>query len=299
MERIITQYMSKNGIRLHHLISTFDSKQSEILRPEMHYLYEIFILISGKASYKINGKLYTLRPMDCIIIPPNTIHSIEFFSDQPCERISLLFSPSLFPELIDFDFLEHITNANKFSYTIPRKAVEFFNLFNYFQNASNLSKTNDPYIDINFTILLLQFIQELNKAIKSLTTNDSERLHSVKTYKISYNAIRYIRQNLTKKITLTNIANELNLSESYLRQTFKKEVGISISQYLIQQKMSFAQQLLSEGESPTHVAEFLGYDYYSTFYQQYTKQFCTPPKTSSTLETHELWNDDNMLPQNH
>ena len=66
--------------------------------------------------------------------------------------------------------------------------------------------------------------------------------------------------------------------------------------YLIQQKMSFAQQLLSEGELPTHVAEFLGYDYYSTFYQQYTKQFCAPPKASSTLETHELWSDDNMIP---
>lgn len=293
MAERITQYISKNGIRLHHLKTDLSGNETEITQPHMHHFYEIFVILSGSAEYKINAKCYNPSPMEMIIVPPNTIHSVKY--EQSCERISFLFSPSLFPDFVDLDIFEYIAAAKTFSYTIPKKYVEEYELLDYILNASAICKKNEPYIDLNLLILILKFIQELNTAIQNLKNNELEKKHSVKTYRISYNVIRYIQKHLTQKITLTDIAKELDLSESYVRQTFKKEIGVSINDYLLQQKMELARQLLLEGESPMRTAELLGYEYYSTFHQQYVKKFRVPPKEAAKIDTKRLWTDDNTM----
>ena len=287
--------MSKNGLRLHHLISTLDGASSEILSPELHHSYEIFVLLSGRAEYKINGKLYAVSPMSFIIVPPNAIHSITFFGPGDCERIAFLFSPSLLPEFIDFAPLEYLENAKKFSYTIPKKYSEKNQLLDYIKDAVEICKTGKTNTDFHLVILLLKFIDRLNTTIQSLNNNEDEKQHSIKTYQISYNVIRFIQKNLTKQITIKKIANEFDFSESYIRQRFKKETGISLNAYITQQKMNMARQLIAEGEKPTHVAELLCYQFYSTFYQQYIKYFNVPPKEITQQPDNRLWEGDNLI----
>ena len=59
--------------------------------------------------------------------------------------------------------------------------------------------------------------------------------------------------------------------------------------------MELARQLLLEGESPMRTAELLGYDYYSTFHQQYLKRFHVSPKEAAKIATRRLWMDDDEI----
>jgi len=56
--------------------------------------------------------------------------------------------------------------------------------------------------------------------------------------------ILYIRKNLTNKISLDDIANELFITKEHLSRLFKKEMGLTISEYIIKAKIEEAKKLL-------------------------------------------------------
>ncbi len=58
-------------------------------------------------------------------------------------------------------------------------------------------------------------------------------------------SIEYINEHLSEDVSLLKIAIELGISQYYLCRLFKKSMGMTIHQYLIQQRIERAQQLLA------------------------------------------------------
>ena len=58
--------------------------------------------------------------------------------------------------------------------------------------------------------------------------------------------ILYIRKNLTNRISLDDIAKELFITKEHLSRLFKKEMGITISEYIINTKINEAKNLLKQ-----------------------------------------------------
>ena len=76
----------------------------------------------------------------------------------------------------------------------------------------------------------------------------TKRMRSLSKEKISSNyiikCIDYIYDNLHSRITIEDLSHYINLSPAYLSKLFKKEVGISISEYIRQQKIETAKNML-------------------------------------------------------
>lgn len=85
-------------------------------------------------------------------------------------------------------------------------------------------------------------------------------------------ALRYIQQNVYKKLTLKEIARAIDLNPNYLSNRFKEEVGTSITDYIRTAKMEEAQRLLQDSlYSIVEIAEILGYcnaSYFAKVYRQ-------------------------------
>ena len=81
--------------------------------------------------------------------------------------------------------------------------------------------------------------------------------------------LRYIDDHIYKKITLPDIMAHTRRSQSALVHSFKKSMGISIKQYILQKKMALAHQKIREGIPMSTVALQFGYDNYSVFYRAY------------------------------
>ena len=73
------------------------------------------------------------------------------------------------------------------------------------------------------------------------------------------------------------MAHRLSVSVSTLTQTFKKDMNISIYQYILRKKLILAQQKIQDGESVTSAAIQCGFNDYSSFYKQYKKMFGVMP----------------------
>lgn len=76
----------------------------------------------------------------------------------------------------------------------------------------------------------------------------------------------FIRQHLNQEFTRQEIASYVHLSQNHLARLFKKETGMSISEYIIQERMKLAFELLAHTDLPVgEVAARVGYENYSYF----------------------------------
>ncbi len=77
---------------------------------------------------------------------------------------------------------------------------------------------------------------------------------------------KYIRENVETRITREQVAAYVNFSADYVSRRFKKETGISLSEYIMQEKIDRARQLIASGEDTIgNIAVRLGYNSFSYF----------------------------------
>lgn len=100
-------------------------------------------------------------------------------------------------------------------------------------------------------------IPQKSKTQKLLQPNEKEEIQK---------AMFYIQKNVTKPITLQNVAEHVFLSENYFSRLFKKEVGVSFVTYLNQQRIDRAKALLKTSElSVDTIAHNVGFTHTSYF----------------------------------
>ena len=91
-------------------------------------------------------------------------------------------------------------------------------------------------------------------------------------------AKRYIRENLSHKITLADLAWHLHCSTVTLTQHFKEEFGCSVMKYVQGKRMELAQQLLQNSEKTVwEIASLCGYADVEYFSRSFKNAFGLPP----------------------
>lgn len=83
----------------------------------------------------------------------------------------------------------------------------------------------------------------------------------------------YVKNNIDKKITLTELSYSLHCSTVTLTKHFKDEFGITIMDYVLQKRMHLAIKMLKEGSLSVHeIAEKCGFtdsEYFSRCFKNY------------------------------
>lgn len=89
----------------------------------------------------------------------------------------------------------------------------------------------------------------------------------------------YISNHLESQLWREELAEVVHLNPDYLTRRFKKEMGISLREYVINQKMQEARALIrSTGLPVSFVAAKVGYSNFSHFSNSYKRQFGVTPQ---------------------
>ena len=103
-------------------------------------------------------------------------------------------------------------------------------------------------------------------------------------------AIDYIRSHIQDNLTVESIADSLSLNSSYLSKLFKQEMGITLSRYIRDQKISVACNMLRHlDESSLTVANYLGFSSQSHFIQVFKKTTGMTPEEYRRKNYHQSW----------
>lgn len=90
---------------------------------------------------------------------------------------------------------------------------------------------------------------------------------------------KYIDNHFTESITLSDIADIYHVSKEHLSRLFKKDVGISVQQYITNKKIAYGKQLLKRHKtiSVSTISVMLGYLDIQYFYRVFKKETGTTP----------------------
>jgi len=78
--------------------------------------------------------------------------------------------------------------------------------------------------------------------------------------------------------TIRDLALEINLSPSHLQRLFKHQTGVSIGEWLSEQRLQRAAQLLEKSYlSVKEIAHTVGYEHPSSFIRAFERRFTQPP----------------------
>ena len=139
--------------------------------------------------------------------------------------------------------------------------TKFFNKMHKFQ-LDNKNFSNEKIL-----CELIKFLIYFNSHNLSTTIKTIEK----KKNNITNSAIEYIHTNIENNFTLEDIAKNTFVSKYHLSHVFKKDTGMAIGEYVIREKMKYAQHLLQTGIPAQTASERVGYNYYYAFFRSYKR----------------------------
>lgn len=102
--------------------------------------------------------------------------------------------------------------------------------------------------------------------------------------------MNFIYSHLNTRITVQVLSEYTGLSASYLSRLFKKELGISISDYILEKKIEKSENLLKYSDySLIDIANYLAFSSQSHFIQTFKKAVGITPNKYRNQYYHPSW----------
>ncbi|MBR3755450.1 MAG: helix-turn-helix transcriptional regulator [Clostridia bacterium] len=137
--------------------------------------------------------------------------------------------------------------------------------------SDRVIKAVDKLTDKNDIILLMgSEIVKLTHEVKKSKCKPEFSPHTK-------NSVMYINENLTRKITVADIAEHCGISADYLSQVFKKETGENLGTYIMRQKLEKAKEMLRQGIGTKEICASLGFSSQSYFVTAFKRFYNMTP----------------------
>jgi two-component system response regulator YesN len=137
--------------------------------------------------------------------------------------------------------------------------------------------SNGEALDQVMAVKSLDQLQEWTKRIFRMVT---EYLVAVERGSTVVDKVKnYIADHLYDEISRDDLANCVHINSSYLSRLFKKEVGISLTDFIVQERMKTARNLLIHSdEMVSNIAKSFHYTNFSHFSKMFRKHYGMNPQ---------------------
>lgn len=246
--------------------------------------YTVFWYVyDGEKSIKVNGETYHVQKGDLVVFPAHipfevlkNNHSITFTH----------YELAIESKLGSFDLMQLFKFPVVTKLIDSEQTIKLLDAWDRLKQEWLIQKEN-PFLqngELGFslkkTVELLQFnALTLDWFAEVLLTFSSELTELFPTLDPRFQQLFYfINENLSKKLTLKTLADEVFLSESHLSLLFRKNFNLSPMEYVQMKRMQKAQALLLTSKIPLkEIALFIGFDDQSQLSRAFRRQIGMSP----------------------
>lgn len=235
-----------------------------------HDFFEIFYISEGSITHICNNVAQTLTCGDMIILRPKDTH--YFQRKTSCTHRDILIASQKFKEACEFlrrDLFDTILNL-----------------------------INPPHIKL--TLEQIQYFEQILEALNSQTeflhekrlplersclcailgTYFQSESHETQYPKLLKDILTVFNRKEYLKFGLKEMSNQLGYSQIYLCRYFKKQMGITMTEYLNNVRLSHVVLSLQTTNIPiTEICEELGFESYSYFSKLFKNKYGKPPSS--------------------
>ncbi len=241
--------------------------------PHYHEVCKLLLLISGRGQYWIEGHQYALEPGDLVLVGSGCVHRPEFEPGLVYERMIFYISP---------DFLRRESGpdcdlAACFFGPQPRvlRSQHSKGLFELAAALEQEAASAEFGGEILTRGLLLRLLVELRR-IANRGDIQAPAAPAPQDPRIA-GLMSYIDSHLTEELSVEALAEQAYLSQYHMMRLFRAGTGTSINQYITQQRLKLARELIGSGMAATESCFRAGFGSYSSFTRAYGKFFGTTP----------------------
>lgn len=204
--------------------------------PHWHQAIEISYTLAGKIDeFIVEGKTYQCDPGKILVVNSQEIHSIKVKLPTKDNRALTViydynFIKELYPEIKD----EWIRINNQQVFTAEQRKVykELQSLLDGIVKLYNQEENKFKNIEMSLELLRVLKLLLVNFAI----ADQKKRAQTNKTNKQLYSIVEFIKNNYQEISSLEDVAEYCHLSKEYLARFFKKNMGITVGQYIAEIK---------------------------------------------------------------
>jgi len=205
---------------------------------------ELTLVIKGHLDYYINGTHVPLEDGDAIFIPTGHIRARDI-PDKLCDYVSFNFEPDG-----EINLPIHIKSAVHSEELLLIAALDKMNSRYYPDNEEKIG---------HLVACMLALLED-----RVMMHNYSPLTRSI---------IAHVNKNYASRITLDDIASITYFSPIYCDTVFKREVGRSIIDFLIDKRIEEAKKLLlAQTAALTSISERVGFGDYNYFSRVFKKR---------------------------
>ena len=244
----------------------------------IHNCYELYYYISGDLTYHIEGQSYKLNKNDLIITNTRELHRIVFDSKEPYEREFIWFKPEYISafQTEEYNILSFI-QKRKLGYFNKISARDMIEngIDKLWQQITKYAHEKSPESSIMIKAIFIQMLIKINNIFFK---NKNAIMTSFEYDEKIIGILKYINENLEKKITLDLLEDEFHISKYYLCHLFKTNTGFTVIEYIIYKRIMRAEELLLSGMPIIDISSQVGFGDYTNFYKSFKKIVGVSPK---------------------
>lgn len=221
--------------------------------------YSIHVILSGEAW--VDGM--AVHAGDIIFFEKNRMHNFSSSVHDPCQYAWVTFKNEKADQMLKEI---GVTSSSKIYHTdnLDQLCAVFYDML----------YTHHPEKNVRVHLeACLTNILALSKNPEPKKKSSDAGGHYSAHQKYIDTALQFIEENKGKKIKIEEISQAVGLNENYFRNLFKKELGVSPLNYLIEKRIESAATLLkSSNYAISEIAEFVGFRDYRQFSELFKKK---------------------------
>lgn len=241
---------------------------------EAHDFWEICYVTRGEIALFLDEKRVIVTEHELVLLSPNKKHS--YFSEKGNENQAFV---------ICFDSFSQALNAVS-EYVFAPDSVQLICMEKIMEESATTFHMNErEHLEVlkaprfgGQQALLLQLEYLLISLVRRMSVEKNSDIvffSDESFYADLVNVIvRFLRENVSKKLTLNDICGKFSYSKSFLCKIFKEEKGVTLITYFNRLKVEEAKRMLAEStQSVTHIADSLGFrevKYFDAIFKKYT-----------------------------
>ncbi|MDY2913912.1 MAG: AraC family transcriptional regulator [Candidatus Enteromonas sp.] len=233
-----------------------------------HPFPQLLILLSGKGKISIEGAIYTMRPLDLVLINAKEFHALE----GDMVLLSLLLDLKGFGATDMMRFrLNSMAEPGNPRYAKLRNTLFSMVKYNTMENVNSLF-TNRA--------IAFSFFSQLVNDFEVKGEEGRRKVGIIPTL------VSYLDEHYAENLTLGMLSEKFGYALPYIARRFKEETGKSFLDYYDELRVSFSMDLLLNTQTPIEeIASLSGYpsprSYVRAFQKIYGKNPSAMRKTST------------------
>lgn len=239
-----------------------------------HAEYELTLILAGTGMRLVGDHCVAFRPGELVLLGPQVPHT--WVSDQehpetPCRAVVIQFAPALFEQLAAYPELSRIQQLLKRA----ERGLLFSALSDAASQIEALLATTGIHRMTGLLTLLDAMADWPGPAMASALYRPALGLEQQRRVNI---VCRYVQEQLTGPVSLSEAARLVHLSDSAFCRFFKTMTGKTFSDYVNELRIGYACRLLAGQEATvSEVAYQAGYQSLTYFNRVFATKKGMPP----------------------